>query len=75
MNRCDHDWWIRFYMYDFMYVDNDTIPKEEYFPGIKTIFENYKKTPNPGSVPKHWLIFSYIHSYYHKLDLTFMEQK
>ena len=52
------------YMYDFRSVDTDTIPVEEYFPATKHCVEIYNKISNPGSLPKHWLGFSYIYSEY-----------
>ena len=32
MQRFHHYRWIQFYVYDFMYVDPDTMSEEDYFP-------------------------------------------
>ena len=36
MNTFHHDCWLQVYMYDFMYIDTDTIPVEDYFPDTRT---------------------------------------
>ena len=51
-----------------MYVDHQTITVEEHFPDTKTFVVNYKKFSTPGTVTKHWLVFSYIRSEYYELD-------
>ena len=60
MKRFNNDQHLQFYMYDFMYVDTDTITEEEYFSSTRNIFENYKKMSTPGPVPKYWILFCYI---------------
>ena len=47
-------------MYAFMYVDPEKASVEDHFPAT-IFFVNYKKMSTPGTVPKHWLRFSYIH--------------
>ena len=64
---------LQVYMYDLMYVDPETIPVVDYFPATKTFFENYKKMSTPGSVPKHWIRFSYIFLEDYGLDVIFNE--
>ena len=49
---------LQFYMYDFMYVDPQTMPTEDHFPAIKSFVVNYKKISTPGPIPKHWIVFS-----------------
>ena len=68
LKRFCRDLRLQVYMYDFMYVDPETIPGEEYFPATKTFAVNYKKMSTLGTVPKHWLGFSYIHSKCYELD-------
>ena len=58
-------------MFDFMYINQETIPAEEYFPAIQTFPENYKIMSTPGPGPKNWLGFSYIHSDDYELDINF----
>ena len=71
MNKCaqmkwfHHDLRLQVYMYDFMYVDPETMPVEAYFPATKTFIENYNKMSTTRRVSKHYLGFSFIWSYYH----------
>ena len=39
-------------MYDFMYVDTETMPEEDYFAATKTFVEKYKKHLTPVPLPK-----------------------
>ena len=55
-----HEHQLKVYMYDFMYIDPDTMPVEDYFPDTKMFIENCKKMSILVSVPKHWLGFSFI---------------
>ena len=32
MKRFDYDFWFQFYIYNFVYVDPETIIEEDYFP-------------------------------------------
>ena len=66
---CYH--WFQVYMYDFMFVDPETIPEGKYIPYIRNFAQEYKKKSTPGSIPKHWLGFIYIHSEYCELDLNY----
>ena len=56
-----------------MSIDPKTMEEEDYFPATKTFVENYMKISTPGSVPKHWIGFSYIRSEYFELGLKFYE--
>ena len=58
-----------------MYVFPDTIPVEDYFPATKTFFGKYKKISTPESVPKPWIVFSFIHSEYYELDQNFDKKR
>ena len=49
-------------MYDFMYVDPETISGEEIFPATETFVEKYKKNSTPVPVPKHWIRCCYTRS-------------
>ena len=68
-----HNLLLHVYMYDFMYVNTETIPVEEYFLDTKTCVDNYKKTSTPGQVPRYWHRFSCIFSEYYELDHNFDE--
>ena len=39
-------------MYDFMYVDTETMTEEDYFPATKKFVENHNKSSSRGPVPK-----------------------
>ena len=43
LKRFHHDRQLQAYMYDFMYVDTETMPVEDHFTATKRIFLNYKK--------------------------------
>ena len=60
-------------MCDFMYVDTQTMPVEDYFTDTKIFVVNYKKIPTPGPVPKHWRGLSYIRSKEIQLDQHFYD--
>ena len=60
LNRFHHDHQLQVYIYDFIYVDTETIPVKDYFTATKTFVVKYKKISIPGSVAKHWIGFSYI---------------
>ena len=66
-------------MYEFVYVDYETIPEEEYFPDAKIFVENFNKKSTSGSVLKKGIQFSFIRSEYHelymKIDVTEMKWK
>ena len=51
LKRFCRDLRLQVYMYDFMYVDPETIPVEDPFPDTKTFFENYNIIPTTGTVP------------------------
>ena len=57
-----------------MYVDTETMSVEDHFPAKNIFFVNYNKISTPGTVPKHWIGFSYIRSeeyeLYQKFDDT-----
>ena len=56
--RFHHNRQLQVYVYDFMYVDPQTMPTEDHFPAIKSFVVNYKKISTPGPIPKHWMVFS-----------------
>ena len=68
-----YDYQLQVYMYNFMYVDPETMAEEEYFPSTKTFVTNYKNMSTTGPVPKHWIVCSYLRSEYDELDLNFYE--
>ena len=43
LKRFHNERQLQVYMYDFMCVDLDTMPVEDYFPDTKTFVENYNK--------------------------------
>ena len=47
LKRFHYECLIEVYMYDFMYVDPETISLEDHFPDIKTFAVNYKKMSTP----------------------------
>ena len=53
MERIYHDQQLQVYMYDFMYVELDTMPPEDNFSDTRTFVDNYKKMSTPGPVPKN----------------------
>ena len=71
LKRFNHDRRRQFYMYAFIYVDPETTPVENHFPATENFFVNYNKISTPGTVPKHWLGFSYIRSDDYELDQNF----
>ena len=71
LKRFHHDCQLKMYMYNFMYVNPDTMPVEDHFPDTKNIVVNYKNMSTPGTVPKYWSGFSYIRSEYYELDQNF----
>ena len=73
LNIIHHDRQLQVYMYDFIYVDPNTMPPEENFPDTKIFVDNYKKISTPGPVPKTFLEFSYIRSEDYGLDVNFDE--
>ena len=62
MKRFHHDRILQVYVPAFVYVDTETMPVKDHFPAIKTWFVNYNKILTPVTLPKYWLVFSYIHS-------------
>ena len=60
-------------MYDFMFVDPETMIEEEYFTATKTFVQEYSIRSTPQLVPKHLLVFGYIISEDYGLDLNFDE--
>ena len=50
------------YMYNFVYVNLETMVEKDYFLDTKTFSANYKIMSTPVPFPKHWLGFSYIRS-------------
>ena len=73
LKRFHSDRRLKVYMYDFMYVNPDSIPVEDYFPETKTFFDKYKKMSTPGPVLKYWLVFDYICSEDYELDVKLDE--
>ena len=73
LRRFHHDLRLQFYMYDFMYVDTETIPVEDYFPDTQTSVDKYRKMSTPVPVSKHCLRFIYIRSEYYELDINLYE--
>ena len=71
MKRFNYNRQLQFCMYDFMNIDPQTMAEEDYFPATTPFVAKYKKIPNPGLVPKHWLGFSYISSEDYDLHLNF----
>ena len=71
LKRFHHNRLFQFYMYDFMYVDPETIYQEDYFLATRTFVESYKKRLTIGPDKKHWLGFSYMFSEEYELDLNF----
>ena len=57
-------------MYDFMYVDPETMPVEAYFPATKTFIENNNKMSTPRPVSKHFLGFVFIRSEFQPLFIA-----
>ena len=53
LKRFCHDHQLQVYMFDFMYVDTEIIPVEDYFSATDKNLKNYKKMSTPGPVPKH----------------------
>ena len=62
LKRFHHDHRLQVYMYDFMYVNPQTMQVEDHSPATKSFVVNYKKISATGPIPKHWLGFSYIRS-------------
>ena len=58
-----------------MYVYSQTMPLEKHFTATKTFVVNHKKITTPGTIPKHWLEFSYKHSEDYELDHNFDDTK
>ena len=56
-----------------MYVDTNTMSVEDHFPATKTFVVDYKKISITGTVPKHWIGFSYILSEDYELAQNFDE--
>ena len=75
MQMFHHDHWLKIYVYDFMYIDTETITEEDYIQDNIEFVEYYKKRWTTGSVPNNWLVFSYICWEYYELDLKFDEKK
>ena len=71
LNMFHYDHRLQVYIYDFIYVDPETMPAEDHFPATKKIVLRYKKISTPGTVPKHWLVFSYIFSEDYELYQNF----
>ena len=44
---------LQVYMYDFMYVDTETMPLGRHFPATKTFVAEYKKMSTPVPVNVH----------------------
>ena len=53
LKRFYHDCRIQIYMYDFMYVDPQTIPVEDHYPDTKIFVVKYNKLSTTGQIPKH----------------------
>ena len=52
---------LQVHMYDFMYVDIQTIPAEDHFTATKIFVVKYKKISTTGTAPKHWLdVVAYV---------------
>ena len=47
LKRFLHYRWLQVYMYDFMYVDPQTIPVEDNFTDTKKVVVTYNKMSNP----------------------------
>ena len=75
LNRFYHNLQLHVCMYALMYVDPETILVEDHFSATKKFVVNYKKMSTPGKAPKHWFMFSYIHSEYYELDNNFDDTK
>ena len=66
MKRFNHYHWLQFYVYDFMYIDDETPSEEEYFPDTNKFVYNCKKRSTTVPVPKNWIRFNYICSKYYE---------
>ena len=73
LKRFHHGHQLQIYMYALMYADPEKMPVDGNFPATKYFFANCKKLSTPGTIPKHWLGFSYIHSEDYDLDKNFDE--
>ena len=71
MKRFHHGGRLQVYMHDFVYVDPDTMTVEDHFPATKIFFVDYNKMSTTVTVPKHWLVFSYIRLEDYYLDHNF----
>ena len=71
LKRFHHDYILQIYMYDFMYVDTQTMTAEDYFNATKEFVVNRKKISTTGPVTKHWMEFIYISSEDYELDQNF----
>ena len=71
LKRFHSDRRLKVYMYDFMYVDTQTIPMKNYFPASKIFVVDYNEMSTPGPVPKHFLGLSCILSEDYELDQNF----
>ena len=43
MQMFHHDHWLQISLYDFMYIDTETITEEDYIPDTIEFVEYYKK--------------------------------
>ena len=75
MKSFNYNLQIQVYMYALMYVNTVKMEEEDYIPDTKIFFENYNNMSTPGTVPKHWLGFSYIRPIFYELYLNFDETK
>ena len=67
-----YDLQLQVNMYNFVYVNPDTVSEEEFFH-LQFVFAHYKKMSTPVPVPKHWIGFSYIRSEDYALGVKFDE--
>ena len=75
LKRFHSDRRLKVYMYDFMYVNPDSIPVEDYFPETKTFFDKYKKMSTPGPVPTHLIFYIGLEDYQFYLNFDETEMK
>ena len=63
MKRFHYDLRLQVYMYDFMYVNPETMAEEEYFPYTKYMLQTtieFQLQENPQSI--YFDLFIYVHN-------------
>ena len=68
LKRFHHDLRLQVYMYDFMYVDPQTIPVEDHFTATKKNCCELQESVSFITSTKYWMEFRYICSEDYELD-------